>query len=169
MQFIFSLAILTCMTFSLSAQDACKCCDAEYRQFDFWAGNWKTYDPTGKLVGTNEIDIIQDSCILRENWRSAISGYTGTSYNFYDITSKTWTQTWIDNQGGSLILKGTFSNNKMTLSSDPAIMKDGKSIINKITWSKNSDGSVRQLWETKKAQEDWIIAFDGLYKRTIDP
>lgn len=165
MRYVISMLLLVCFSSNANAQNNCKCCDEEYRQFDFWAGNWKTYDPAGKLVGTNMIDLIQDSCILRENWKSAISKYTGTSYNFYDKNSKTWTQTWVDNQGGSLIMKGNFSNNKMILRSEPVINEDGSSVINKITWTDNNDGSVRQLWETKTDNGEWIIAFDGNYVR----
>ena len=37
---------------------------------------------------------------------------------------------------------------------------------NRITWTPNSDGTVRQLWEVSKDQgESWQTEFDGLYKR----
>jgi hypothetical protein len=29
------------------------CAAATHRQFDFWIGDWKVYDPTGKAVGEN--------------------------------------------------------------------------------------------------------------------
>jgi hypothetical protein len=38
--------------------------------------------------------------------------------------------------------------------------------IDKITWTPNSDGSVRQLWESSTDHgKTWNIAFDGLYKK----
>ena len=35
---------------------------------------------------------------------------------------------------------------------------------NRITWTPNEDGSVRQLWEaTKDSGGTWVILFDGQY------
>jgi hypothetical protein len=147
----------------LTAQSPCKCCAEEYRQFDFWIGHWNVYDANEKLLGTSIIELIQDSCIILENWKSATSNYTGTSYNFYNIKTETWTQTWIDNQGGSLIMKGQYAGNNMTLTSEPIHNKEGISVTNKITWTNNKDGTVRQLWESKTGDGDWIVAFDGKY------
>jgi len=39
-------------------------------------------------------------------------------------------------------------------------------VVNRITWTPNDDGSVRQLWEVLNVTENkWTIAFDGLYKK----
>ncbi len=41
---------------------------------------------------------------------------------------------------------------------------DGDEILNRITWSPQGDGSVRQLWETSNdGGETWSVAFDGRY------
>ena len=90
------LLILLAFLFSsiiVFAQSPCNCCSDQFRQFDFWIGEWNVYDSTEALLGTNIIDVIQDSCVLRENWNSARSAYTGTSYNFYDPVMGQWTQT----------------------------------------------------------------------------
>jgi len=39
----------------------------------------------------------------------------------------------------------------------------GQKYVNKVTWTLNEDGSVRQHWETSSDQETWKTAFDGLY------
>ena len=62
-------------------------------------------------------------------------------------------------------MSGKFSIDKMTLVSEPAAIGSGKSVVNKITWTNNADGTVRQLWETKTGEDDWVTAFDGLYKK----
>jgi len=36
---------------------------------------------------------------------------------------------------------------------------------NRISWTLNKDGSVRQLWETITDNKDITIVFDGLYKK----
>ena len=143
----------------------CPCCGPEYRQFDFWLGDWITTTPDGKTAGTNNIVLLQDSCILQENWASAQGAYTGTSYNYYDRSDGLWHQLWIDNQGQTLDLKGTREGSQMILSSDPVKTPDGKMIVNRITWTAKPDGTVRQLWETSTDKGEWTVAFDGLYRK----
>jgi hypothetical protein len=45
---------------------------------------------------------------------------------------------------------------------------DGNSMIleapgQRITWTPNADGTVRQLWESADAKGQWTVAFDGKY------
>ena len=149
----------------LIAQTNCNCCTETHSQFDFWIGEWTVTNPDGSAAGKNSIDKIQDQCILRENWTSARGGYTGTSYNFYNAQKKQWEQIWVDNQGGNLHLKGHRKGNQMILRTDDAKNNDGKTYYHKVTWTKNEDGSVRQLWETYTEGADVTVAFDGLYKK----
>lgn len=143
----------------------CACCGNEYQQFDFWLGDWVVYSK-GKMAGFNKITKIQDGCIIRENWKSVGSSYTGTSYNFYDKVAGKWKQRWIDNQGSVLELSGSFEGNQMILQSKEMMDAEGKKVINRITWTNNADGTVGQKWE---ASEDGGITyseiFNGLYRK----
>jgi hypothetical protein len=156
---------------SLLAQDTtkttCKCCTVENSQFDFWLGDWEAYDKAGKkLLGKNKLVKLQDNCIMQENWTSAAGKYTGTSYNFYNSSTKKWEQLWLDNQGGYLKLEGEFKNGNMILSSAPTKDAKGKFYINRITWSPLKDGRVRQHWElTYDEGKTWKTAFDGYYQK----
>jgi len=148
------------------AQDnSCACCTKHHQQFDFWVGEWNVYNKAGKKVGENSITKLEDNCILNEHWRS-VSGSTGSSYNYFNKSDSTWNQVWIDNKGGNLVLKGKASPQKMVLSSD---WQKGKKVAwykNRITWTKNKDGSVTQLWElVDKKGEVLSVAFKGVYKR----
>ena len=147
-----------------SQASTCNCCTEMHEQFDFWVGHWKVA-ANGKPAGNNVVDKIQDGCILRENWVSATQGYSGTSYNFYNLRSKQWEQLWIDNQGASLHLKGNRVENKMILESDELVNKQGNPYKNRITWVKNDDGTVRQLWEIIEGGKVTSTAFDGLYQK----
>ena len=150
----------------LNAQtNTCKCCTDKHSEFDFWIGSWTVTNPNGDLAGTNEIDKIQDNCILRENWKSAKGNYTGTSSNFYNSQTNQWEQVWVDNQGGNLHLKGNRTGNKMIMQTAESINKDGNPYFHRITWTKNEDGTVRQLWETITNDSEVSIAFDGLYNK----
>ena len=150
------------------------CESAESRQFDFWLGTWEV-TANNSPAGKNKIEKIQDGCVIRETWVSAKGGFTGTSYNYYDAQSGLWNQLWLDNQGGSLKLSGGLNETKMVLSSGPQENEEGSSTVNRITWTPNDDGTVRQLWEvvTTAADEDpdrsksnTTVGFDGLYKQT---
>lgn len=160
-----SLTLFCCSNAQNAKPQACACCSDEYRQFDFWLGDWEAFNGE-KLAGTNHIVLLQDSCIIQENWVSANGKYTGTSYNYYNVQTKTWHQTWIDNQGGSLELNGKLEDGKMVLWSGEMTNPQGKKYINRITWTPNKDGTVRQHWEASTDDgKNWQTAFDGVYKR----
>lgn len=162
--------ILLATTFTMNGQNSeinnCKCCTETHGEFDFWIGTWTVTNPDGSLAGTNIIEKIQDNCILRENWTSAKGKFTGTSNNFYNKAKQQWEQIWIDNQGGSLHLKGNRAGNQMILKTDVAKNQKGESYFHKVTWTLNDDGTVRQYWETITNGKDIAVAFDGLYKKT---
>lgn len=159
--------LMMMLTNFITAQtsDKCPCCTPEHRQFDFWVGEWETFTSQG-LAGTNNIVIMEDSCVIQENWVSAKGGYTGTSYNFYDQTDKKWKQIWIDNQGGNLELSGNFTDGKMVLQSEEKYSEKNKvHYTDRITWTPNTDGTVRQHWQrTTDGGKTWADIFDGVYK-----
>ncbi len=78
------------------------CAATEFRQFDFWLGDWKVTDPKGDVAGTNRITLEMDGCVLHEHWVGSKGG-NGESFNIYDGATKQWHQTWVDN-GGTLLL-----------------------------------------------------------------
>jgi hypothetical protein len=163
---IFLLSFYVASFINSNAQSDCACCGEKARQFDFWLGTWNVSTPDGKLAGTNTIELIQDSCVLRENWTSSKSDFTGTSYNFYNKVTEKWQQTWVDNKGGNLLLEGEYVNGKMILSSKPVRNANGKMQVDRITWTNNTDKTIRQYWEASTDNGvTWKTVFDGLYKR----
>lgn len=137
------------------------CVAPEFRQFDFWLGDWNVESPASPgRVSRNQISSINSGCTLREQYTTP-DGYEGTSFNFYDASRKVWHQTWIDNQGGALYLDGGFDGKSMVLSATA----DPKN-FNRITWTPLDDGRVRQLWEASAdGGKTWTTAFDGYYSR----
>ena len=116
MKRVLILVLVFTVSIGINAQeDNCKCCTEKNNEFDFWIGSWNVTDQKGNLAGTSVIDKIQGNCILRENWKSATSGYTGMSTNFYNIKKEQWEQMWLDNQGGSIHLNGNRVGNQMIL------------------------------------------------------
>ncbi|MGB5237728.1 MAG: hypothetical protein WBN59_08860 [Flavobacteriaceae bacterium] len=53
----------------------------------------------------------------------------------------------------------------MILSSEEIPRENDDPYINRITWTYNEDGTVRQLWEIFAGGKVINIAFDGLYRK----
>ena len=157
---------IAAFTFAIaaSAQDAkpAPCGAPEYRQFDFWLGDWEVRGPGGKIAGGNTIASTHGGCVVLESWKG-MGGVTGSSFNVYDPARKQWRQTWVDSTGGILDLEGTFADGRMVLASKP---RSASEAINRITWQRLPDGRVRQLWETSSdGAVTWKTSFDGYYTR----
>src|SRR6478672_2529113 len=151
---------------SLPAPGAEPCQSSENRQFDFWVGQWDVFGPAGKKVGENKIELIADGCALLEQW-TGNGGVTGRSLNIYDTIDRRWHQTWVDNSGTLLMLAGQFIDRSMVMSMTGPSPTDPKAtVLQRITWTPASDGSVRQLWElSSDAGKTWTVLFDGRYVR----
>ena len=157
--------ILSFSVSSLSAQNDCACCTDFHKQFDFWVGDWLVYDTTGVRVGENLIVKLEDNCIINEHWKGA-RGTTGRSYNYFNIADSTWNQVWVDNKGSNLVLKGKAADNRMVLQSDLIQGERVDWYRNRITWTKNEDGTVTQFWEIlDKNNKQLAVSFKGIYKR----
>lgn len=142
----------------------CICCGSDYDNFDFWLGDWVVFDTLGNEIGSNKVVELQDGCALQENWTSANS--TGTSYNYFNKTDSTWNQVWIDNQGGSLVLKGERENVAMVMRSE---LVEGTKVpfyMNEIVWTPRKDGTVSQVWNIRDEEGKLLnTVFYGIYKR----
>lgn len=151
--------------FSQSGSNLCACCTDEYKQFDFWIGDWVVYT-NAEMIGFNKITKIEADCILRENWKSVVSSHTGSSYNFYDRNDKKWRHIWIGSDGLTMEVKGEYKDRKMIMTGDEYRDEKGNRTINKVTWYANTDGTVRQVWEqSKDGGQAYTIQFDGIYRR----
>ena len=134
------------------------CTGAEYRQFDFWIGDW-TVTSGGEQAGTNDVTLEEKGCLIHEHW-TAQDGGTGQSLNYFDRADHKWHQVWIDAQGGILLLAGTYADGRLTLTGERPASR------HKLTFFRNSDGTVRQLWESSRdGGKTWKTIFDGLYKK----
>lgn len=164
---IIIVFLLFLASFQLSASEQPVPCSAkEYRQFDFWIGDWDVFDPAGKKVGENKIEKILNGCSLQESWQST-TGYRGHSYNIYDQTQGIWHQTWVDIGGNLLQLDGNFKDGSMVMEG-VTHGQNGK-VLNRVTWTPTKAGDethVRQVWEvTSDSGKTWQTLFDGLYKK----
>ncbi|MEZ5274920.1 MAG: hypothetical protein R3F07_00910 [Opitutaceae bacterium] len=159
--FLASLSLFLLLAVILKAEGPAEPPVEKARQFDFWIGEWEV-TANGKVAGHNRIESIVGGRALRETW-TGTGGYNGTSTNIHDSTTDTWKQFWVDNSGLVLLLEGGLVDGKMVLEGR-RLDAEGATVVDRITWTPNDDGSVRQLWESSSnGGQTWTVAFDGLY------
>jgi hypothetical protein len=142
-------------------------CDApEYRQFDFWIGDWDVSTPDGKAAGRNTITRVANGCALHENWVGR-GGFTGQSLNGWNTRTQRWQQTWLDSSGGRLELVGQAEGDGLRLEGrTPHASDRERFVLQRIRWTPLPDGRVRQHWESSNDQgASWTTAFDGYYRK----
>ena len=86
------------------------CTAPEYRQMDFWVGEWDlSFDAGNGKTGTAANRITKDefgSCFITEHFSQPDTRFVGLSHSTYDRFQKQWVQTWVDNKGGYFMLAG---------------------------------------------------------------
>ena len=131
-----------------------------YRQFDFWLGEWDVYASNQKIAESS-ITNTNGNCGILENWRP-IGSNGGNSISYYDNTDKTWKQNWV--AGGNV---SHYEQPKTATDGDMLMIAKGNNVWFRMTWYYNKDDdSVRQVQESSSDKgQTWTKAFDGLYKR----
>jgi hypothetical protein len=164
------LALLTAASLGAQAAPAGPtpppCQRANYRQLDFWLGEWRVLNPAGTVVGHNTIASAEGGCLVTERWRSA-GGSDGQSMNFFNPSTGTWHQVWVDNSGGALMFVGTPETDAMVYRGETG--RGATAQRHRMTLRRQADGTVRQLWETWPVSDTTdaarTVSFDGTYHR----
>lgn len=134
----------------------------EYRQFDFWVGEWDVYNPAGVKVGTSRITRQENGYMIHEAWTN-MRGGGGQSINYLDPSDHKWKQVWVDDSGGVVYYEGTFRDGAMHFTGR-SIGANGSEEIARASFTPRDDGTVRQFIEQSSDKgETWHVYFDGLY------
>jgi ketosteroid isomerase-like protein len=140
------------------------CAMPEYRQFDFWVGDWDAFDVDNPtiVVARTQVDRILGGCVLRENYEG-VDGHRGQSFSIYDASRKTLHQSWVTNRGQLLVIEGKIEGGEMILSgADRAA--DGKERRIRGTW-KPVNGGVRETAITSTdGGKTWDPWFDLMFR-----
>lgn len=130
----------------------------EYRQFDFWIGEWQVTDrASGTPVGTSSVQLILNNCVIYENW-TATNKTEGKSFNKYNPLAKQWEQYWVDGSPGRMFFTGHLEGNEMRLSSDTPRRH--------LTFFNQPNGTVRQFSEiSNDGGKTFTVEYDFLYKK----
>jgi hypothetical protein len=150
------------------------CTGPQYREFDFWLGDWEVRNAAGQLLGRNRITKRHGGCVVLEEWESA-GGGSGSSFNVYDQPTKQWHQFWVDasgtnwlssdKQGNPVTLRGGIRDGAMVMTSHPDTLPSIG--LARVTWRPLPDGGLRQTFEgSSDGGKTWTVSFDGFYKKT---
>lgn len=138
------------------------CSGPEFRQFDYWIGEWTVRNTDGDIIGHSKISRISAGCAILEEWASA-GGFDGKSINFYDPGIKKWRQTWVGGDGMILDLTGNPEEENMTLY-DEQKSAEGM-IIHRIRWTRLTNGRIEQRWDLSTDDgQHWKPVFLGVYE-----
>lgn len=140
------------------------CTAPEYRQFDFWIGDWDTFElnEPNKMVARNHVESILDGCVLREIYEQR-DGLTGQSFTIYDAPRKVWHQSWVTNRGQLLVLEGGMQGEQMILTG-PDHAADSKPVLLRGVWMR-VEGGVRETAETSgDGGKTWKPLFDIVFR-----
>lgn len=169
MRKLTAIVVTVCLSMALWSQKPCS--SPEYRQFDFWIGEWEAFGLNGQKAGDSKISLILDSCIILEEWTSTTVNrglrYAGKSFNTWNAATKQWQQTWVDNAAGSNeYLLGNFEDNKIIYRSTAFPFNKDTMAIRKMTFTNLSSVKLRQHWEISKDNgHNWATEYDLEYRR----
>ena len=140
------------------------CSGVEYRQFDFWVGDWDVRDKKGNLEGTNRVTLEND-CVVQEQWKSSDSDQTGKSLSMYDSRTKKWFQSWYDSWGNMLIISGNRREGSMVMRGE-RLTPQGQIALERTVWTPLPDQRVHQVWDySMDGGETWTQRFEGFYQK----
>jgi hypothetical protein len=161
------LALVCAAPRAFADAPASKCTAPEYRQFDFWLGDWDTFEPdasgktTGGSVARTRVDSVLGGCAVHELYEQ-IDGLVGDAMLSYDGVRKKWQQTWVTNFGSILQIHGDFKDGVLTLEGEMH-GRDGKSWLQRVTWKAEGKGVRETSVRSKDAGKTWEPAFDVLF------
>lgn len=146
------------------------CAQANFRRFDYWAGDWVVKDSAGKEIGTNRVTRDVNGCGLHEHWASK-GTEIGESFTAYSPNDRKWHQMYVGSGGYIFVMSGTFDGDKLVLFTAPRpAMRDPKlTVVERWTWTPLDASHVRQRAEmTTDGGATWTTQFNGIYERATN-
>ena len=146
------------------------CRAPQYRQFDFWLGNWEV-SAGGPSLSASFITRAVGGCAVLEDWHGA-GGSRGRSLNAYDASDHQWHQHWVENSGFyPLRLDGGFRNGAMVMQETyPDPRGTPTQFTDRYTWTRLGPDDTRQFVErSTDGGATFAPSFDGRYHRNARP
>jgi hypothetical protein len=140
------------------------CAGPEFRQFDFWLGDWDTYEITdsSKVVARNRVTSILGGCVLRESYEQN-DGLVGESYSLWDEARGVWHQSWVTNRGTLLLLDGRLDDGRMVLTGSEKMQDGTPSLLRGIWWVEGKNFRTRAE-RSVDGGKSWSLVFDIVFR-----
>jgi hypothetical protein len=147
--------------------NASPCDDSEFKQFDFWLGDWDVASAAdGIRRGSSHISREMNGCVVWENWTSAGSPYFGKSYNTWNSNLKRWEQYWVDSSGGVMFFHGSLKDNVMDYWTDDVPQSTGGTLLRHLQFFHLAPDKVRQFSQgSSDGGKTWQTEYDLIYTR----
>jgi hypothetical protein len=143
-----------------------RCSAAEYRQFDFWIGDWDTFDMEEQgdaSIARAQITPIVSGCALHELYEQS-DGLVGDSILSFDAVRRQWQQTWVTNRGSNMVLWGELRDGALVLEGE-VHLHDGGTVLQRITWRAEGDAVRESAVLSRDGGAHWEPAFDVLFRK----
>jgi len=146
------------------------CGGPEWKQMDFWLGEWELswpargQQPAG--TGSNRIERVLGGCVLEESF-SAHGPFplVGRSFSTYDPRTKSWRQTWVDNQGSYLDFTGGLEGGRMVLLHH-GLSREGRPQVSRMVFLNVTPDSLDWHWErSEDGGKSWRLLWPIHYVR----
>lgn len=174
MRFVLVLAFVLIQSVAVvgTAPVSSQCASPEFRQFDFWVGEWSLTWPASAVSdskagqGSNRIERALDDCVIIEHFTGAPGiNLRGMSVSTYNKRARRWQQTWVDNSGGYLDFIGEFRDGRMILSRE-AVLENGKKLLQRMVWKNIKSDSLDWSWErSEDGGGTWKVLWPIHYQR----
>jgi ketosteroid isomerase-like protein len=163
---VVSVFLASCLALAGDAASAkpSPCPAPEFRQLDFWAGDWDVFDIANPAtqVARVKVDHILDSCVLREDYQDN-EGHKGQSFSISDATLEAGHQSWLTNHGQILLLNGGLDGNQIVLNATEHTLEGGIQLIGGA--GKPVEGGVRETAVTSFDEgKTWKPWFDLMFR-----
>ena len=145
------------------------CSAPQYRQFDFWLGDWDVLDfaDRTKIVARVRVESVLGGCGLLESY-SDPQAYEGRSFSVYDATRRVWHQTWITNHGRLLVIEGQVRSGVMELSGTDLAEYGAHQRLVRGSWQPVTEGVREIAARSVDGGKTWQPWFDLLFRRHAD-
>jgi len=147
--------------------NAAPCEDTEFKQFDFWIGDWDVASAAdGTHRGSSHIAKEMGGCVVWENWASAGSPYFGKSYNTWNPNLKRWEQYWVDTSAGVMFFHGELKDKVMDYWTDDVPQAGGGTLLRHLQFFNLGTDKVRQFSQgSNDGGKTWHTEYDLIYTR----
>src|SRR5262249_37414029 len=140
------------------------CTAPEYRQLDFWVGDWDVFEASGTTKAAQvRVEKILGGCVLLEHYEDP-TGLRGQSFTTYNATLRVWHQTWVTNRGQLLTLDGQWQDGVLVLTGPD--QADG---LVRGLWKQAPDGLRETAARSRDNGKTWSPWFDLVFRPRANP